>query len=89
MKKIVIGLLIMLTMAFAQSTVKIEVFGMTCGGCAQTISEVLFEEYPKYKATLEYKTAILTVSTKDGSDVDIKEVQEMLQEMDFTGKLVK
>lgn len=89
MKKIILSLLFISSILWADSTVKLSIGGMTCGGCASGINENFLEDLPKYKAHVDFDTAIMTVSTKDGSDVNVKEVEEALLEMDFKGTLVK
>ena len=86
MKKIVLSLLVFGSLVMANEvTMKIE--GMTCGGCAVGINEGIPEDYPNYVVHADYKTALMSVSTKNGKQVNIKEVQTALDEMGFKGTL--
>jgi len=89
MKKIVMMLMLTMAFAFANNTINMEIGGMTCGGCATGITETFQEGFTKYKVHLDYKSAIMSISTKDGSDVNVSEVQGILEEMGFKGKLIK
>jgi len=89
MKKIVMMLILTVAFAFADSSIKMEIGGMTCGGCATGITESFEEDFTKYKVHLDYKSAIMDISTKDGSDVNVTKVESILEEMGFKGKLIK
>ncbi|HFU74585.1 MAG TPA: heavy-metal-associated domain-containing protein [Helicobacteraceae bacterium] len=88
MKKIVFTLLAGVALLFADSSIAMRVGGMTCGGCASGINESFLEDLPQYNSHVDFETAILHVSTKDGSDVDVEKVKLALDEMGFSGKLV-
>jgi len=89
MKKIMLILVLIGSLAFADSAVKMEIGGMTCDGCASGIEESFTEDLPKYKVHVNYKTAIMTVSTQNGSDVNVNEVKTALEELGFKGTLMK
>ncbi len=88
MKKVVTSLLILSGIAFAQNSVDFSVVGMTCGGCAAGLNESFLEDLPQYKSHVDYETAILHVSSKDGSDVNVEEVKKTLDEMGFKGRVI-
>ncbi|MDF1881418.1 heavy-metal-associated domain-containing protein [Sulfurimonas sp. MAG313] len=88
MFKLFIGLFLMMSVLMAESSLKLEIGGMSCGGCANGINESFEEDLSKYKVTVDYKTAIMDISSKDGSDIDIKEVLKALEELGFKGKVI-
>jgi len=73
----------------ADSTIKLSIGGTTCNGCATGINEAFKDDFPKYKVHLDYDSAVMTVNSKDGSDVNVKEVQEALSGMGYKGTLLK
>ena len=85
MKKIISMLLLTTTMVYAQSSVELDIGGMTCGGCSAGINESFKEDFPAYKVHVDYESARMKVQSKDGSDINIKALQEALDEMGFKG----
>jgi copper chaperone CopZ len=89
MRKIIIAMMFLTSLMMADSTIKLSIGGMTCNGCATGINEGFKDDFPKYKVHLDYDSAVMMVHSKDGSDVNIKEVQEALLGMGFKGTLLK
>ncbi len=89
MKKTLLLITLLSTLLLADTSVNFRVGGMTCGGCASGINESFKEDFAGYSVHVDYDTAIMSVSTKDGSDVDVKKFQDALDEMGFKGTLVK
>ena len=88
MKKTILFVLVLSTWTMADSSIKLNVTGMTCGGCASGINEGFAEDFLKYKVYVDYKSAMMRVKRKDGNDVNVKVIKEALEDMGFKGSLV-
>ena len=88
MKKTMMLLLVLSSCVMADSSIKLSVSGMTCGGCASGINEGFAEDFLKYKVHVDYKSAMMRVKRKDGNDVNVKVIKEALEDMGFKGSLV-
>jgi len=88
MKRIVVILMLVVTITYANSSLQLRIGGMTCGGCASGINESFEEDLPKYKVHVDFETAVMHIETKDDSDIDIKEVQDALEDMGFKGSII-
>jgi len=89
MKKILMVLLLGVVALHAGSKVQLSVGGMSCQSCVSGINNVFKDDFPAYNVSLDFESTVLTVISKDGSDVDVKIIQSTLEEIGYKGRVLK
>jgi len=86
MKKVIliaIGLLIATQSFAAGKEISATVNGMVCAFCAQGITKKFNAEPAVEKVDVSLEKKVVTITLKDGKDLDDKKVQEILKESGY------